>query len=337
VLGAQSFLNKGLVGTAIEDALPITLNQRADSAVPASASSRAAHRVALTDAGLQHPVMQLAAGIDETRTRWESLPPLAAAAGSGTIRPGATILATTTGAGSVSRPLLAVQRYGEGRSMVFTGEASWRWRMMLPSDDRAYETFWRQAIRWLALGATDPVAVFPAPGSATGDEVTIRATVRDRTFQPIRDAQVEFRVYGPDDKMQRLDGALETADPEANDAVFAATLRPSQPGIYKVTVRARSGAADAGSSSSAFLVGGADVEMTDPRLNLPLLARLATASGGRVLQPGQTAELLEALRANTSAASVAVSRDLWHNGWWLALILSLLAGEWLLRRRWGLR
>jgi len=29
-----------------------------------------------------------------------------------------------------ARPLVAVQRYGQGRSMVFTGEASWRWRIV---------------------------------------------------------------------------------------------------------------------------------------------------------------------------------------------------------------
>ena len=337
VLGGQSFLQKGLAGTPIEDTLPVSLNQRTDTAVPASGASRSAHRVAITDAGLQHPIMQIAGSLDETRKKWDSLPPLAAAAGSGGVRPGGTVLATTTGAGGVSRALVAVQRYGEGRSMVFTGEASWRWRMMLPSNDRSYETFWRQSMRWLAIGATDPVTVFSAPATAPGDEMSLRAAVRDQEFHPLRDAQVEFRVYGPDGKLQRLDGALETIDPEANDAAFAAKFRPDQPGIYKVTAHARRGGTDAGTSSSSFLVGGADVEMTDPRLNTALLSRVATASGGRVLSPGQTSELLEALRTNAPAALLAVRRDLWHNGWSLAVIVSLLACEWLLRRRWGLR
>lgn len=77
--------------------------------------------------------------------------------------------------------------------------------------------------------------------------------------------------------------------------------------------------------------------MTDPRLNLSVLARLASASGGRLLHTGQTAELLDALRSNAPAAALAVRRDLWHNGWSLATIIFLLAAEWLLRRRWGLR
>jgi uncharacterized membrane protein len=337
VLGGQSFLQKGLVGTPIEDTLPVTLNQRTDTAVPASTASRATHRVAVTDAGLQHPIMQIAGTPDETRKQWDALPPLAAAAGSGGVRPGGTVLATTTGAGSVSRALVAVQRYGEGRSMVFTGEASWRWRMMLPSNDRSYETFWRQSMRWLAIGATDPVTVFPPAATAPGDEMAVRAAIRDQEFQPLRDAQVEFRVYGPDGKLQRLDGALETTDPEANDAAFAARFRPGQAGIYKVTVHARRGGSDAGTSSSSFLVGGADVEMTDPRLNTAVLSRVAAASGGRMLAAGQTSDLLDALRTNAPSALLAVRKDLWHNGWSLVLIVGLLAAEWGMRRRWGLR
>jgi hypothetical protein len=30
--------------------------------------------------------------------------------------------------------------------MAFAGEASWRWRMMMPSTDHTYEFFWRQAV-----------------------------------------------------------------------------------------------------------------------------------------------------------------------------------------------
>jgi uncharacterized membrane protein len=334
VLGARSFLRGGLVGTPVEDALPVTLDQRADTAVPAS-GGRAANRVALTEAGLLHPVMQLSAGGEETRKRWDTLPPLASAAASGALRPGATVLATTTGAGGVTRSLVAVQRYGEGRAMVFTGEASWRWRMLLPSTDRGYETFWRQAVRWLATAAADPVAIVPAAATAPGDALALRVAVRDPAFQPLRDAEVSLRIVRPDGRLEDVGAALD--DGESASALFGATFTPSQPGVHKVTARARRGGADAGSASASFLVGGADLEMSDPRLNLPVLARLAASSGGRVLEASQAGELLDLLRANAPAAALAARRDLWHNGWSLGMIIALLAAEWLLRRRWGLR
>ena len=335
VLGAQSFLSRGLVSTPVEDALPVELNRRADSAVPAAAS-RGVNRIELTDAGFQHPVTQLGAASDEIRKRWDALPPLSAAASLGAARPGAAILATTAGAGGAARPLIAVHRYGEGRSMVFTGEASWRWRMLLPSTDRSYETFWRQSIRWLALGASDPVAVFPPAAGAPGEEFPIRTVVRDPAFAAVRDAEVDVRVAGPDGKLHELRAAPGEGE-DADAALFSARFTPDQPGLYRVTVAARRGQAPAGSATTAVLVGAADFEMTDPRLNQALLERMATATGGRMIAPGQSDQLVAALQAGTPAAAIAVRKDLWHNGWSLVALIALLAAEWVLRRRWGLR
>jgi hypothetical protein len=86
-----------------------------------------------------------------------------------------------------------------------------------------------------------------------------------------------------------------------------------------------------------MLVGGADVEMADPRLNAPLLQRIALASGGRVVAASEVATIVDGLRAGVPAARLAATHDLWHNAWSFAAIAGLLAGEWVLRRRWGLR
>jgi hypothetical protein len=87
----------------------------------------------------------------------------------------------------------------------------------------------------------------------------------------------------------------------------------------------------------SLLAGGADSEMTDPRLNVRVLERIAKASDGRMVQAGEMTALAEQLRAAVPAAVVAARRDLWHNGWSFAVIVALLALEWMLRRRWGLR
>ncbi|MBA3641391.1 MAG: hypothetical protein H0W53_19395, partial [Acidobacteria bacterium] len=108
VLGAHSFLNRGLGGTAVEDALPVELSRRVDASTSSSAT-RGAYRVALTDAGRQHPITRIGLTEDDTRKRWDGLPTLAAAAALGPARPGASVLATTSAAGA-SRPLIAVQR-----------------------------------------------------------------------------------------------------------------------------------------------------------------------------------------------------------------------------------
>jgi uncharacterized membrane protein len=332
VLGARSFLEQGLVDTPLEEVLPLDLSERGGGAVPAAAS-RGLNRLVLTDSGAGHPVMQLGGDIEATRKRWDGLPALAGAAPLGGPRPGASVLATTAGPGGSARALVAVQRYGEGRAMVFTGEASWRWRMLQPSTDRSYDTFWRQAVRWVALPAAEPIALRVPAGAAPGDTLPLTVVVRDAAFEPLRDAIVDVNVTSPDGRIERMRAAVDAEAP----GHYAARFSPPQPGVYRVTAEVRRGTVRAGTATAAMLVGGADLEMTDPRLNRALLQRVASGTGGQLLREGDTAPLLEALRARVPAAPLTVRRDLWHNAWSFLAIVALLGLEWGLRRRWGLR
>jgi uncharacterized membrane protein len=334
VFGAHSFLQSGLVDTAIQEVLPLDIRGRGRGVVPAAAA-RGTNRVALTPAGEGHPVMQLGASADDTRRRWDGVPALASIATLGDPRPGASVLAVTTGAGGAAQPLVAVQRYGEGRSMIFSGEAAWRWRMMLPAADRSYDTFWRQAIRWLAIGAPDPISVSAPPSASIGDVLPIRIAARSPSYEPLRDASVDVRLTTPDGRLHQLRAGRDTG--ANSDGRFVVHYRADQPGVYKVVADAKRGDQSSGLGGASFLVGGADIEMTDPRVNDRLLQRLAQQSGGSMVATQDAASLAAALRAAVPAAVLSVQRDLWHTGWSFAAILLLLAGEWLLRRQGGMR
>jgi uncharacterized membrane protein len=335
VLGAQSFIRNGLADTPLEDVLPLGLSDRGRGVVPASSGSpRGANRVELTAAGETHPIMQLTGDLDETRKRWEAVPALASVSSLGGPRPGASVLAITTGPGGSARALVAVQRYGTGRSMMFTGEGSWRWRMMLPATDRSYDTFWRQAIRWLALTAADPVNLTAPVAATAGETVTWRVAARDAAFEALGGATVDVRITSPDGRVETLPAA---ADPAGGHGVFVAKQRPETAGVYRAGADVRINGHLITAPGVSLLVGGADSEMTDPRLNLRVLQRVASASGGRLVQPAEIAGLANQLRAAVPAAFAAARRDLWHNGWSFALIVSLLVLEWMLRRKWGLR
>jgi hypothetical protein len=134
--------------------------------------------------------MRIAATADEMARRWAALPPLAAIAPLGGPRPGASVLAVTSAPGGAVYPLIAVQRYGRGRSMIFAGEASWRWRMLQPATDQSYEYFWRGAMRWLGANAPDQVSVDVPAAAEPGDAVDISVDVRDRAFAAVSDAAV---------------------------------------------------------------------------------------------------------------------------------------------------
>jgi uncharacterized membrane protein len=346
VLGARSFVRHGLAGTPLEDVLPLELTDRGGVADELAGGGRAdavsasggkpAHRVSLTPAGEAHPIMQLGTSADDTRKRWDAVPPLAAIAAIGGPRPGASVLAVTTTPGGTPRALVAVQRFGEGRSMAFTGEASWRWRMLMPATDRSFDTFWKQALRWLALPSSDPVQLTIPPGGAPGDALAVTVLARDPSFEPLRDVSVDVRATGPDGRVEPLHAVPARREAGQDDRLVAA-FRPEHSGVYRVSADVRRGAALLGTASTSVLVGGTDLEMADPRLNRALLERLASASGGRALGEGELGTLPSLLRAAAPGAALAARRDLWHSGWSFAAILVLLGAEWMLRRSWGLR
>ena len=117
---------------------------------------------------------------------------------------------------------------------------------------------------------------------------------------------------------------------------YAVAARFDQPGVYRLDATAARAGTRLGTASRQVLVGGADLEMAQPRLNEAVLRRLAAETRGRYL-PGAAADLLPALlRESRVDAGTPEQRDLWHNGWSLLAVIGLLAAEWGLRRRAGL-
>ncbi|OLC51432.1 MAG: hypothetical protein AUH43_02745 [Acidobacteria bacterium 13_1_40CM_65_14] len=336
VLGGRSFAKRGLSGTPLEEALPVEVNDRLGGLVRtslASGSMPAHNKVMLTAEGEAHPIMRIGSSPDETRKLWAALPPLAASATLGGPRPGATILALTTAPGGGVFPVVAVQRYGQGRSMIFAGEASWRWKMMVASSDRAHEFFWRQAARWLASPSPDPVAITVPDAPEPGDAISIDVDARDATFAPVPDATIDATLTLPGGAAQPL--KLRHAD--ATSGRFTAAIRPEHPGLYRIRAEAHRGAASLGTADRWMHVGGADREFADPRLNEGFLRRVARTSGGRYVRAAEASRIPAFLTSAIPQNAAPERRDLWHEPWAFALIAILLSAEWILRRRWGLR
>jgi uncharacterized membrane protein len=334
VLGARSFERAGLVGTPLEEVLPVDLTDRRGSTVARTTAGAAPtpNGVALTADGTAHPATRLAVTIEESRKRWAQLPALAAVSASGAPRPGAQVLAVTGGGGGELRPLIVSQRYGLGRSMVFAGEASWRWRMLLPAADPTYELVWRQLTRWLAAGAAEQIEIPATSVGLPGTTESISVLVRDEEFKPIANAEVTIRVTEPGGAERSLPVAL--SDPR--EGRYAAAVRFDRDGVYMIAADVRRGSQPLGTARRATLVGGSDVELSEPRLNEAVLRRIAETTGGQYVPADEAASVPGLLRTSEVGNPPTELRDLWHNGWSLAAIVLLLGAEWLLRRRVGL-
>jgi uncharacterized membrane protein len=336
VVGGRSFAQRGLIGTPIEAALPVELDERRGSGLAKAsltATASTPNQVVLTAEGEVHPIMRLGKSGEETRQKWAAMPPLASLVALGPPRAGATVLAVSSVPGGGTHPVIAVQRYGRGRSMVFGGEASWRWRMMVASTDRSHELFWRQASRWLTETSPDQVSVSTPDAVEPGDSADIDIDTRDISFAPVAGANVTATIVSPDGHEQPL--PVRRVGESAGR--FSAAFVPDQPGAYHVRVEARRGREVLGTPDHWMLVGAGDREFADPRLNEAWLRRVARATGGRYVRANDVGRVAMWLQESAVQRAEPERRDLWHQPWAITVVILLLSAEWVLRRRWGLR
>ena len=153
---------------------------------------------------------------------------------------------------------------------------------MMPSADRTYEAFWRQAARWLASEAPEPRERHRpgrTPRSATAAPIDV--SVRNASFEPVPDAQVHVSVRDPGGATRDVpSSAAGRDDRPACRRVRAGGARACTAYRWK-----RSGGdVVLGSIEQSVLAGGTDPEFVDPRLNETVLRQLAEASGGRYLR-----------------------------------------------------
>jgi uncharacterized membrane protein len=335
VAGSRSLAQRGLIGTPLEPVLPVELDDRRGTVARTSLGDierTAPNHVAVTLEGATHPIMRLGASGDETRTRWAMLPALAASTPLGQPRSGASVLAVVAAPDGGVFPVVAVQKYGRGRSMIFGGEASWRWRMLAPSADRSHELFWRQAARWLSQASPDPVSVTVPDAMEPGDTAAVDVDVRDLSFTPVRDAAAVVSV-----SLDGSDSRVLPARRNGAEGHLAATFTPDRQGVYRIHAEAMRGSTSVGSADRSVYVGGHDREFADPRLNEGFLRRLAADSGGQYVRATDASRVPSWLDDSARHATTPERRDVWDRAWVFILIVLLLSTEWTLRRRWGLR
>ena len=332
LFGPASLRRRGYLGSSLEPVLPALLADRLGLS-DTGRDEQDAHGFEPTPAGLAHPMLRLGPTVEETRSRWEAVPALAGSVRIGPVRPGAAVLAATASGAGPERPLVVVQRYGAGRSMILAGRATWRWRMLRPADDRTYERYWGQAARWLTAGATDRIAVATSGGEVAGDALRVAVSVRDDEFRPVAGAAVRVRVSDPAGAI-RLENEAAVARTSGD---YVVSTPPLSAGVHRIDVAVTRDGQSLGSRRDWVLVGGADPELADPWLNADLLRRVAEAGGGAYLDPDRLDDLPDRLRGAARTVGRTVTREVWHHAAMFLLLLALLAAEWSLRRLWGMR
>ena len=288
--------------------------------------------VQLTAAGAQSAMLRLTDDPARNAERWRKLPYLMDYQEAGSPKPGATVLAQAS-AGGRTMPLLVTQMYGRGRTAVLATSGTWRWQMLSPVGDPAHDLFWQQLLRWLSMSSPGTVdASTSASMLMDQGHLRLSANVRDKQFLPAPDAHVVAHVSGPE-------GASELVDlspvPEAPGS-FQADWTAGRPGAYLAEVTATQANDDLGQDVVSFERVDGVAENFHTGQNRDLLEKLASDTGGRYWKQAELNRLPNEIAYSEAGIAVHDTKELWNMPVVFLLLLALLGGEWLLRRKWGI-
>lgn len=287
-----------------------------------------------TGAGRAHPVLEPPEGRSEAD--WDKLPPVFTFEGVFEPRPAARVLATMRVRDvRLPEPLLVVQQLGRTRSAALLGWGWWRWKTLGEATagvGALYDGLMRNLLRW-ASAVRDERRVRVRPAQLVYDPqeaIDFLGQVYDESLQPLSDAEVWVQLRGPGGGERRF--ALQPR----GEGRYEARIDPLPPGLYRYQAEARRAGERIGTDSGELLVEPLDLEAQQTQLNLPLLRQLAARSGGELFGPNAVEALQDRLRSRHGTVELreqTVRIAFWQHPAVLAILLLLLASEWIWRRR----
>lgn len=328
--GRRSFSEGGYAGTPLADVLPVELDGRSDASYFNEVSLRP------TRWGEGHAALQLSENPDSSRARWASLPPLTTFNRVTRVKPGATRLLDASGPGVPAGQVgLAWQRYGRGVAIAFPVQDSWMWQMHadIPLEDQTHETFWGQMLRWLVNDVPGQMAFnASADPAAVGQQVSIRADLRDDAFRTIRDASVTALIEAPDGSVREL--PMEWS--AQREGEYRTSFIPEAVGLHRVRVAAMKADSVLATGTMGLSALEDEGEYFGAQMRAPLLRRIADETGGRFYDVNSLERLPEEIRYSGQGVTEMERYDLWDMPIVFLLLVGLIAGEWGYRRKRGL-
>jgi hypothetical protein len=254
---------------------------------------------------------------------------------------GETLLTAGSEGSSSGAPLLAIGRFGKGRTLALMTDDAWRWNFISVGNKETAQNHLkliRQAVRWLAQEPSfEQVQLRPIPATQPGEKVAIKLKVLKDDFTPARQASVQLRVLGAEGEP-----TLVSVAPDSEEGEYSGEFTPTKEGTYRVEAEASLSGKALGKDRTSFTAQFSYGETDDGLPRLDLLKQIAQSSKGEYFSINDWNEkslAKIAARLESIAPSEIVEQRqtrLWNNLWPFAIILLLLSVEWWMRRKWGL-
>jgi hypothetical protein len=244
---------------------------------------------------------------------------------------------------------IASQFYGAGRVVFLGGGELWRLRRL---GDQYFDRFYTKLVRWVSQGrllmdSDRGVLLVDREQATLGDQVVVRAVLKDERYEPLLQSEVVSRLVDADGRNLPL--VLRPLADGSQPGVYTGQFPVQVPGEYVLQLQL------GGLASEEILTARVEAkvparEMQQSERNDPLLRQLAVETGGRywagvaplLSNPGNRetvdpeTDLVSVIEVQDQVAYLPGAPDrtfqLRWLGWLMAWIAGSLSLEWLSRR-----
>lgn len=288
----------------------------------------------LTEVGGRHPITRLDREPAANAERWAALPALQGYNPLGELQPGAVALLEASPGESIA----AVRSVGKGRAMAFATDTSWRWAIAGtsgPGAGRDHAEFWRSSVRWLIKDAEQRQVqvITDKENYRLGDTIQVQVRVLSEDYAPRADTAISGAVIAVSGREQSRPIAGSTDDA----GQYSFTVPADVEGTLAISVDVDGVPDPFGHAEARVSVNDRLGELENPSPRPELMAAIAEATGGEVVGPDPDPRDLERRPADSLLAVDRRVEALWSHPALLLLLVLPLGGEWILRRRMGLR
>ncbi len=269
------------------------------------------------------------------------LPPLPVAAGTGKPKLLASVEAKVQDdIQKQELPAMLLRQQGAGQVFEMALAGVWKWSLHAnaEADNNIYDRFWNQLLINLVARSNrapsdQPQLVVPKANLEIGEEVHFTLQLPARPEGKALTFKQPPALQLSKDGVKLATTVMTQRDPASP---WEGVVTADKSGRYLAELTLPDGL----KVGCRYGVYAPQTETTDVATDLEYLRKLATASGGRVLDAASLPGLLETLSraaAAESAAPPAVRRiSLWDTTLCFWLLCAAFATDWFLRRRWGL-
>ncbi|HVA51513.1 MAG TPA: VWA domain-containing protein [Pirellulales bacterium] len=296
-----------------------------------------AFEVQPTEAGLAGPTMQLGDSPAETLEIWQRLPPLYWLFAAPALKPAARIWAEhplRAGPDGRRLPVIVMHYVGSGKVVFHATDETWRWRFRV--GDVYFARYWVQTIRFLSrskLLGKDRSAELTADRREyrRGENVRLRVRFFDDRQAPADDDGVTVIVEREGEKNERL--VLHRN--AGNRGVFEGLVSRPADGAYHVWVATPTLPGDA--PATDFRVVAPPGERARLQTDVAALRRASSETRGRSYTLATAERLLKDLPQGRQVKTDPLPPlPLWNHWLLMVIFLTLLIGEWVLRKARGM-